>query len=92
MFREEASKEKLGFECHWDSAVGLEVVAARGERGNREEEFVRIFGLSPSTAAGTAVVGVVDSEGSGESSMADWRLPETGRFRRLTNGGRIRSV
>jgi hypothetical protein len=47
MFREEASKEKLGFESHWDSAVGSEVVAARGKRGNREDEFVRIFGLSP---------------------------------------------
>jgi hypothetical protein len=86
MFREEASKEKLGFESHWDSAVGSEAVAARGKRGNREDGFVGIFGLSPSTAARTAVVGVVDGEGSGESSMADWRVPETGRFRRLTNG------
>lgn len=90
MFREEASKEKLGFESHWDSAADAEVVVASGKRGNRENGAVLAFCLSPSTAGGTAVVVVVDGEGSDEGSMAGLRCRgryfERGKFWRLTSG------
>lgn len=66
MFREEASKEKLGFESHWDSAVGVEVDAARGKSGNREDDVVDGCGSFPSLAAGK----VAGGESSGEGSMA----------------------
>ena len=70
MLREEASKEKLGFESHWDSAVGAEEVEAeRGKSGNREDDTVGGYVSCPSPAAGKVSV-VTGGEGSGEGSMA----------------------
>lgn len=66
MFREEASKEKLGFESHWDSAVGVEVDVARGKSGNREDEAMDGCVSCPALAVGK----VAGGEGSGECSMA----------------------
>jgi len=69
-FREEASKEKLGFESHWDSAVGAEELEAeRGKSGNREDDTVGGYVSCPSPAAGKVAV-VTGGEGSGEGSMA----------------------
>jgi hypothetical protein len=70
MFREEASKEKLGFESHWDSVVGAEEVEAeRGKSGNREDDTVGGYVSCPSPAAGKVAV-VTGGEGSSEGSMA----------------------
>jgi hypothetical protein len=68
MFREEASKEKLGFESRWDSAGGAEEVeAARGKSGNREDDTMGGYVSCSSTAAGK--VAVVAGDGD-EGSMA----------------------
>lgn len=67
MLREEASKEKLGFESIWDSAAGAG--AESGKRGKSEDELVEGNAWYPPPAE-SAAVAVVGGECSGEGSMA----------------------
>jgi hypothetical protein len=91
MFREEASKEKLGFESHWDSAVGAEELEAeRGKSGNREDDTVGGYVSCPSPAAGKVAV-VTGGEGSGEGSMAGSSVRAVEREGRCRWGPRLQA-